>query len=918
MPAAQHATVEMTAILAIAEDRIPIAMDASWRSAGEPWQGRLTLADLSPRLWQIAWLEPLLPFAISGFGPDLALQVQASGYGAGLPEELVCTLQCSAGDLSGLPLLDKPLPLAGLQVAARLAPAARRLDDLQLEVELLGGRVRVQAAQAALAADHIAAAATLELAGFDAATILPFWPESLLPEWRATVLDLPLAATLERLRLPVAVRLPAPLPVEPAALLTAATVDLDAEWLATLAGARFAGTWSSHLADGAWQGRVEAAVHDWILAEWLTLWPATLLPEQRQQVLDLAPAGTITLATAACTLAGTLALPEDPLTLLQDVRVEVSGLDWAAQPLPALSIAVASWTLAGTMAGVTIETSPIAVAEATIKAARLQLLEPLSDTRNWRLESGLDLDLANLASLLARLPLPPEQPLPAELNNLAGACEVRFTASGPLDSGMRPEQLQATVAGDFTGLQLPPAWLPYQQGPATVFSRLEWAGGRARCELGGSSGQLSVDPWLSGPLRWLLNLEAGLDGAASGTLQLDLTDSELRVDAIEQVKRRGETAGLHVDFGLTGSTGEATPILRADVTYDLWLQDQFSCAAVFAPGWQGDLAGLRQLDISGLNFGSTSLDCAVSLAPEQLTLRLTGAHLDLTEIVAAVSPVVYRFLIEAPPPAEATPAAATQTPVDPAADLPPWLRAVEIDAAITRITFSTGQTLDDWTSHLRLVDLKPYHVRASASERGRTILSLTADSVQPDVLALRLSVPDVAGLANLLVAPLHLLELPDTPMGRNFEVIRRVPDNFAGGRMALDGTLRLDQQEPLLAGSFSFEELFMVKAPCLLRLVAAASGKGFSEQVAFRTFSMEHFSIGRQEVSISKLFFDGPVTMNIFEGRYRFEDQFIQVKGDHYLTNFELEGPILGPPKIYVDNKLTRMLGTDESDWADW
>ena len=168
----------------------------------------------------------------------------------------------------------------------------------------------------------------------------------------------------------------------------------------------------------------------------------------------------------------------------------------------------------------------------------------------------------------------------------------------------------------------------------------------------------------------------------------------------------------------------------------------------------------------------------------------------------------------------------------------------------------------------------------------------------------------------MLVSPLLLLDLPDSPTGNNLDVVRRVPDSFVGGRLLLEGILHLDQEIPGLEGKFSCIDLYMVKAPCLLRIVAATSGKGFSEKVAFRTFEIDYFSVDAENLKLEKLKFEGPFSMNIEHGSYRFSDQFIHVKGDHFLTNFEIEGPILGPPKVYLDNRATRWMGTDESDWS--
>lgn len=613
---------------------------------------------------------------------------------------------------------------------------------------------------------------------------------------------------------------------------------------------------------------------------------------------------------------------ENPVSLIRDMRFHAGIRETSMAAMPEILVEFDPWTFEGSLEQVKVHVPMIRASHIDIPYTTIVVLNPTDPIPTVQFSSSVALDLAHTRDLVARLPIGIDPALAEELADFRGALRASIQAAFPLQAELDIGQIRATSRLDLDGLRIPPAWLPFQEGAATLAFDATWDGNLATVNGDFNTGSLSLPPWVHGPINNEFQIQSDLSGLAHGHLRCDLSDVHIEVEPFNLRKVAGEPA----EFGVrmrTASLGD--PLLttvNADFNYNLREQGMFSGDFRFRNDDRSVFGGIERAELSGIEIKGSRVDLKLAVLPELLRMDIHAATIDFPYIMDALSPLIQDLLLADEKGVD------TDFPTDGGQTLEPipsksveagWpaaIREIEWSTRIDRLVLSPGRELSNTRGNVILHDFFPRQISLTGEGENQTLLNFAANEVSPGLLKLDLLLPDVAGLANLLVSPLLLLDLPDTPMGNNLEVARRIPDSFAGGRLLLDGYLRLDLSDPHLSGKFSCEDLYMIKAPCLLRLVAAASGKGFSENVAFRTFAMEHFDLDRTQVSLRQLRFDGPVTMNIHEGLYRFSDQFIRVKGDHTLTNFEIEGPILGPPDIYVDNRLTRMLGTDESDWS--
>lgn len=432
----------------------------------------------------------------------------------------------------------------------------------------------------------------------------------------------------------------------------------------------------------------------------------------------------------------------------------------------------------------------------------------------------------------------------------------------------------------------------------------------------------------SGTLKSHIQLEIhdlieGFVGFEFGLGQLSLTDAEWQlslnatdlqsvVPGLSSMKRRGEIAVYAVEGRGSWLEPQAwNLVIEGEYKLPFYTEAAMvigDSVIVSIPQWRfgrSMMSGIAELngDASILNWSST------------------GSALHVYELVRTFEPIVMEyldFLQTIPAIGETAPVAIPAVADDALVAAP--------DAMRIQATVNFDQvfvTEDRYFEHMRLAmqydgaGLPDVHLVADEKGMSRFDFSMTREPAPAALHRLHLQIPDVAGLANLLVAPLDQLQLTSSMLGENLAVARRVPDSFRGGTLLLQANYFPEDPDTLIEGALSVDDLLMVQAPCLLRLVAGVSGKSFIEGVAFRRFALESFRVGPRLAQLTGLDLDGPVSMKIHEGEYDFTNQFISVRGEHALTHFLLKGPILAP-EVYLDNRLTRMLGSDDSDLLDW
>lgn len=648
------------------------------------------------------------------------------------------------------------------------------------------------------------------------------------------------------------------------------------------------------------------------------------LPEElanNEMLINLNPAGRVSNVQIDAILGGNLDLLEaDPLSLLQHLQLNVAMDKLSFQLTPELSANLDTIFVSGNLAEISIDIPLIQIGELMIPQTTLRIENPLQSIPQLTMSTAALLDLARLHTMLDYFPGIIEPDLLATIAELQGDFHATAVISLPVVTPPDPDDWRVKLNADIAELNLPQQWLAYQAGPASLQSSVEWNGASAVINGSLNFAAIHLDPWIEGPMNFDFAINSDHDHALNGWFQMDLTQAHIDVALLNKSKTVGETADFQTHFTTSPINNPEEIFIQSRIDYNLWESGLVTVQSQLDPTGTRGLFGVQSAKISDLDILGNQFELDAVFLDNHTQILLNSTEINIPQALESLSSVVYDFLLALDhsdsadaPVAELDPR--EHVPSD-ESSLPGPLQNIYASFHIEKLILSPTNTLSDTSGEIVINDFSLHQANIRGFSGNIEILKLAVSQQPHNTYNIDLSLPDAAGLANILVSPLHLLSLPDTPTGNNLDVLRRVPDSFVGGRLLLEGIWHGDLEIPRLEGKFSCIDLYMIKAPCLLRIVAATSGKGFSEKVAFQTFSIDHFAVDAETLALQTLKFEGPFNMNIEHGSYRFSDQFIHVKGDHFLTNFEIEGPILGPPKVYLDNRASRWIGTDESDWS--
>jgi hypothetical protein len=867
----------------------------------------------------------------------------------------LATVQAAAGDVDLGALLQcwpEGIEAAMRQQVMDLAPAAQ-LREFQLEAtgEYATGRAPEQMLQGYTVSAHLekvsarlpeagaVAVGSVALAldsGKGALEVAGIRPEgysgafSLRADWRGPLLDLPDEVLLALTAVPGTWTRPEwggkPLPVDELGFSARIAPSRMAVEEAAL---RFRGAGmtielqelNAYPDDEKWVAAAALSLAGAEFPRLLAFWPDGIEEELRQLVNDFAPTGRIDRALVRVAGRVDPAAPGPQQLTRLEFQLQASDLgagygDWMRASIPRLQVEADLDNVRLIMPA--LEAGPLRVTD-----FNLRVTDPLAEVPLAEGGWSASVELGQLPGLVESAPedlLKPElaAQLAALLAEVGGTIGIEGKFSSSLAMPFSPDQASASVAIASGRLRLPAVVEGLRIEQPVLAAKLLLEHGAASARVSFDAADCDYPGWIRGPLSTRLEVaDASADGARL-SWSLDADRMVIAPDSIGLIKPQGEAARMAGN--LTLARGDAEWLANASLSGQFLLPFALAARARLLAEPESPFGGLRELALDSLALGGSDLSGRLAPTADGAALQaaFSGKCLYVDELVRTLSPILDDFLSREPEPeaaASAELAAVEAAPPPPAAAHagPAILAQLGFD----RVELGGGKAFQDFKVILEHAGAALPDLTITAKEGGLLAMRIGLRRQASGAHALDMDISDIAGLAMLCVAPLESVQLPRSGMTQNLDVARRVPDSFSGGKLALQASYDPANPQALFSGSLRVDDMMMVKAPCLLRLVAGVSGKSFVEGVVFKLFAVDSFQVGKDAFTLRQFAMDGPVTMKIHEGYYRFADQFIKVSGEHYLTNFVLEGPIT-KPEVWLDNKMTRALGSDDSDWADW
>jgi hypothetical protein len=657
----------------------------------------------------------------------------------------------------------------------------------------------------------------------------------------------------------------------------------------------------------------------------LAFWPDGIEEELRQLVNEFSPVGRID--KAAVRLEGRLDPAAPGPEQLSRLEFQLQASDWGAGYADWLRASVPAFSVEGNLGGIRLEMPRMSAGPLQVMDFILRVVEPLAAVPVVDGGWSASVELGQLPRLVETAPAALLDPdlraqLAGVVTDIGGSLGIKADFASPLAVPFSPERLSANLAIGSERMRLPVLVEGLRIGQPELTATLRLENGTASMRASFDAADCDYPGWINGPLSTRIELADASAAGARLTWSLDADQMVIAPDAIGMVKRKGEAARMAGN--LTLGRDEAEWSANTSIIGKFLMPFAVAARARLLPEAGLPFGGMREVFLDSLALGQSDLSGRVAPTADGSALDavFSGKCLHIDEIVQTLSPILDEFLSRGPEQptaasggiAAVASAPAPAGPVAPAATAGPAIRA---QLGFDRVELGGGKAFQDFKVNLEHAGAALPDLTVNARDGDLTVLRIGLQQQASGSHALEMAVSDIAGLAMLCVAPLESVQLPRSGIAQNLDVARRVPDSFSGGTLALQASYDPANPEALFSGSLRVDDMMMVKAPCLLRLVAGVSGKSFVEGVVFKLFAVESFKVGKDAFSLEKFAMDGPVTMNIHEGYYRFADQFIKVSGEHYLTNFVLEGPIT-KPEVWLDNKMTRAIGSDDSDWADW
>ncbi|MDX2109826.1 MAG: hypothetical protein SFY80_06235 [Verrucomicrobiota bacterium] len=683
--------------------------------------------------------------------------------------------------------------------------------------------------------------------------------------------------------------------------------------------------------DNQFSGLAEVDLKQWDLAWLLSFWPDALLPKERALLEEYKPYAMLDEASLKVVVENMLTEfdPKRIKELSLYAQLTKLGVTYNNLPVTLDSLSLNLGNNRAKLALLNAQVDAFAADEVTLTTG--DIMEPGCRVD---LHSVFHGNLSRLSALLGKLPLDPALWKDKGLDELKGNASGVLDASVPLNLEQpvpTPESLAAKVSLKIEDFQPPTA--PQLKdvatiGKGTIQLQAEVAKKQATVAVQYALSAFRMAPYVDGPVDLAFTLGMPDDQKINTTFTVDLTKARLSIGQLETEKLPGEMARLIFSADTTGlRDSTAAPSVDFGLDYALFVKGKTRGRLEFAPAFAGELMGFKRGRVEGVKLGNTEFDAALAFSENPgFTFAVNGKRLDLPEILGVASPIVRQILLDMAG-KESVPAGLPQStgiakPKEPTAKDPiaMLLLSFQSDVNFDEVRVAKDKTLTKLETHTVLKDGELHSFKLTAIEGGKNLLKIELAPPVGQAQPLTVIIPNVSALAQLVVAPLGEFKLPDSELSRNIDVARKVPNNFRGGILYLDGAVNLKDPEQLFNGKMRMDELFLMEVPCLVRGIAQRTLRPVKEQEVFKIFNIENVHYGKTKATIKKLRMEGPLTMNIFEAEYLAAEPRVKLKGDHALVKFEVDWPMkepFGMKHVWLENALIRAIGTNDESWSD-
>ncbi len=559
--------------------------------------------------------------------------------------------------------------------------------------------------------------------------------------------------------------------------------------------------------------------------------------------------------------------------------------------------------------------------------------QPLAPSRHAQVTGNVTIDLARLPALLATCKA--EVPLPTglDLDRLAGHATVRFSASAPLDPAKVATDLRAEVAVAASKVVFPLVPKEIRLGQSSLDLQAEVTGSTVRGRYRWQPETLAIAPWIDGTTN-----VTGTFALTPQTVdihnEIDLTAAHVAVPFLLWSKATGRPAGIVSDSRLTARTPTVPARLASAIDAQGLLVSPLRTRA------EADLSdnllpalnllpGVARLQLRDTVIGRSA--CEFDATPAtggatQLTLR--SPLFDLTEWITLVTPAITAWSEEqarvvamtvppapasrpyAPPPAPES--ASPSTTVIPVLPLP----ALDFQADIAQLKLAPAQQLTGIALTAELRDGLPRRLKLTGAAGEKTRVDLQLDPAvgrQP----WRFALTDVGGWLHAAAAPVAFLPAGARPMNSLLATFLPLSDSFAGGDLALQGTLDWRNPTNTLDGSIRADRLVLIHELDFLSRIAALVKKRVILKIPFKVFEVAGFTASPTALSLRQLRLEGPINLTAEYINLDLARSLIDMRGKVLGINFDVAGP-LSNPSFYLTDKSPLLKGLTQENEFEW
>lgn len=413
-------------------------------------------------------------------------------------------------------------------------------------------------------------------------------------------------------------------------------------------------------------------------------------------------------------------------------------------------------------------------------ADQLALIDmpPLQLTRKLGVSTA---DIGGIAATRAHLLVPLKRGLKLDMIGVAAATNMSGASLDNLLGKWSLDQGALTLRADKTGLEMEGKarlngvpvdleWVEEFQ-PQDAYSSQYKITGQID-DQGRRAFNLTLDPWLRGPVAVDLEVKSRRGGAAVGQVALDFRAAEVDIEPIAW-RKEAETEGL-LTFDLAIAPGEPTSLDNM----------RFEGGGLTLAG-EADVAAsgaLERLSLSQLDYGATRLALTWVAQPGGTFATIVGSTLDLR-------PQIEAFLV-----------------AEPDNDDHAGPRLDTINLEVDRVLLRDGLTLRDFGMKMDRVGDRPVRLEADGVFANGSPVSarlVTNDNKRQ----LQVLSDDAGTIARAL----------------------GIYDNIVGGEFRLEGAILDEEPGAPFEGRIKIDKFKLVRAPVLAKMLSVGSLTGIGD-----------------------------------------------------------------------------------------